>query len=377
MRALAQLARAAAGRRVGAVPAGARDPAGLHRRARRRRPRRDARRRSRAPAATPSGVDPLVPADLVIDHSRAGRRLRHALRVRPQHRARVRAQHRALRAAALGAGAPSTASASCRRAWASSTRSTSSTSAASCSCGRTRDGAVAVPDTLVGTDSHTTMIDALGMLGWGVGGIEAEAVLLGEPLVLGTPDGRRRASSAARLRTGVDGHRPRADADRDAAPRTASSASSSSSAATASPRCRCPTARRSPTWRPSTARPPRRFPVDDETLRYLDATGRGDVTAAGRGVHPRAGPVPRATATRSPTSASCWSSTSTPSSRAWPARGARRTACRSAGAPASFHEAYPREPNPARLRGATWCPRAASRRPRCWRPTSRSTTAPS
>ncbi len=44
-----------------------------------------------------------------------------------------------------------------------------------------RDG-VAFPDTLVGTDSHTTMINALGVLGYGVGGIEAEAVLLGQPL---------------------------------------------------------------------------------------------------------------------------------------------------------------------------------------------------
>jgi aconitate hydratase len=50
-----------------------------------------------------------------------------------------------------------------------------------------RDGTVAIPDTLVGTDSHTTMIDALGILGWGVGGIEAEAVMLGEPLVLQAP----------------------------------------------------------------------------------------------------------------------------------------------------------------------------------------------
>ncbi len=41
---------------------------------------------------------------------------------------------------------------------------------------------VAFPDTLVGTDSHTTMINGLGVLGWGVGGIEAEAVLLGQPL---------------------------------------------------------------------------------------------------------------------------------------------------------------------------------------------------
>src|SRR5262245_20475250 len=45
------------------------------------------------------------------------------------------------------------------------------------------DGAsVAYPDTLVGTDSHTTMISGLGVLGYGVGGIEAEAVLLGQPL---------------------------------------------------------------------------------------------------------------------------------------------------------------------------------------------------
>jgi aconitase A len=47
---------------------------------------------------------------------------------------------------------------------------------------------LAFPDTLVGTDSHTTMINGLGVLGWGVGGIEAEAVLLGQPLYLLTPE---------------------------------------------------------------------------------------------------------------------------------------------------------------------------------------------
>src|SRR4030095_6890316 len=46
---------------------------------------------------------------------------------------------------------------------------------------------VAYPDTLVGTDSHTTMINGLGVLGWGVGGIEADAGMLGEPLYLVTP----------------------------------------------------------------------------------------------------------------------------------------------------------------------------------------------
>ena len=45
----------------------------------------------------------------------------------------------------------------------------------------------AIPDTLVGTDSHTPMINGLGVLGWGVGGIEAEAALLGQPLPLVTP----------------------------------------------------------------------------------------------------------------------------------------------------------------------------------------------
>ncbi|GAC1465251.1 MAG: aconitate hydratase AcnA [Chloroflexota bacterium] len=50
------------------------------------------------------------------------------------------------------------------------------------------DGApVAVPDTLVGTDSHTTMVNGLGVLGWGVGGIEAEAALLGQPMYLLMP----------------------------------------------------------------------------------------------------------------------------------------------------------------------------------------------
>jgi len=47
---------------------------------------------------------------------------------------------------------------------------------------------IAFPDTVVGTDSHTTMVNALGVLGWGVGGIEAEAVLLGQPLYLLSPE---------------------------------------------------------------------------------------------------------------------------------------------------------------------------------------------
>ena len=55
-----------------------------------------------------------------------------------------------------------------------------------------RDGAsgdaTAYPDTLVGTDSHTTMVNGLGVVGWGVGGIEAEAAMLGQPISMLIPD---------------------------------------------------------------------------------------------------------------------------------------------------------------------------------------------
>lgn len=51
-----------------------------------------------------------------------------------------------------------------------------------------KDKWVVYPDTLVGTDSHTTMINGLGVVGWGVGGIEAEAAMLGQPVAMQTPE---------------------------------------------------------------------------------------------------------------------------------------------------------------------------------------------
>src|SRR5208283_5499575 len=50
-----------------------------------------------------------------------------------------------------------------------------------------RETEVAYPDTCVGTDSHTTMVNGLGVLGWGVGGIEAEAAMLGQPVSMLIP----------------------------------------------------------------------------------------------------------------------------------------------------------------------------------------------
>jgi aconitate hydratase len=54
--------------------------------------------------------------------------------------------------------------------------------------GNDHAGMVAFPDSLVGTDSHTTMIDGLGVVGWGVGGIEAEGVMLGQPIYMLLPE---------------------------------------------------------------------------------------------------------------------------------------------------------------------------------------------
>ena len=72
-----------------------------------------------------------------------------------------------------------------------------------------KDG-VYYPDTLVGTDSHTTMINGIGVVGWGVGGIEAEAGMLGQPVYFLTPDvvGVELTGQDSRRR---DGDRPGAD----------------------------------------------------------------------------------------------------------------------------------------------------------------------
>ena len=78
-----------------------------------------------------------------------------------------------------------------------------------------RDG-VAYPDTCVGTDSHTTMVNGLGVLGWGVGGIEAEAAMLGQPVLDAHPARRRlQAHRLHPVRRHRDRRRP--DDHRDAA----------------------------------------------------------------------------------------------------------------------------------------------------------------
>ena len=110
------------------------------------------------------------------------------------------------------------------------------------------------PDTLVGTDSHTTMVNGLAVLGWGVGGIEAEAAMLGQPHADG--DSRRRRLQADRQAARKAPPRPTwCSPSRRCCARRAWSTSSSSSTARASTSCRSPTAPPSPTWRRNTARP--------------------------------------------------------------------------------------------------------------------------
>ena len=148
----------------------------------RRRPRGDAERDRRLSAATRRVINPLIPAELVIDHSVQVDVVRVAPRVRAERRARGRAQPRAVRVPALGAA---------------SLRDFKVVPPGTGICHQvnleylarvveSRDG-VAFPDTLVGPDSHTTMVNGLGVLGWGVGGIEAEAAMLGEPLSMLVP----------------------------------------------------------------------------------------------------------------------------------------------------------------------------------------------
>jgi aconitate hydratase len=137
-----------------------------------------------------------------------------------------------------------------------------------------RDG-VAMPDTLFGADSHTTMVNGLGVLGWGVGGIEAEAAMLGQPtylpwpVVVGVklkgalPTGTTATDLVLTLtelfrRKGVVNKFIEFAGDGLASLRVEERATVSNM---------CPEYGATATF----------FPVDDQTLRYLDQTGRGDL----------------------------------------------------------------------------------------------------
>ena len=110
---------------------------------------------------------------------------------------------------------------------------------------------IAFPDTLVGTDSHTTMVNGLAVLGWGVGGIEAEAAMLGQPISMVLPEvvGVRLHGTLNEGATATDLVLTLTQILR----KKASSVASSSISGRGSRASRSPNGRLSATWRPSTA----------------------------------------------------------------------------------------------------------------------------
>ncbi len=143
---------------------------------------------------------------------------------------------------------------------------------------KSADGKTVYPDTLVGTDSHTTMINGLGVLGWGVGGIEAEAAMLGQPvsmlipLVVGVkltgavPEGATATDLVLTVtemlrKKGVVGKFVEFFGDGLAQLSLADRATIANMAPEYGATCGI-------------------FPVDDETLRYLRFTGRAEAQVA-------------------------------------------------------------------------------------------------
>ena len=211
-------------------------------------------------------------------------------------------------------------------------------------------GQVAVPDTLVGTDSHTTMINGLGVVGWGVGGIEAEAVMLGQPLYMLMPEvvgfeltGQLPAGATATdlvltvtqilRKEGVVGKFVEFFGAGVSSMKLADRATIGNMA-------------------PEYGATMGFFPVDDETLDYLRSTGRTEAEVrTGRALLQGAGTVPHRRRARRRSSRKTLSARSGhASSRAWPGRSGRRTACRWRTMKQSFRKALASAGRRARLR---------------------------
>ncbi len=157
---------------------------------------------AKAQGKDPKTIEPLVPVDLVVDHSVMIDHFGTPEGAGPEHEAGVRAQPRALRVHEVGhAGLRHLR----RRAARLRHRPPGQPRVPGPRRAQTGSGADTVyyPDTLVGTDCHTTMINGIGVVGWGVGGIEAEAGMLGQPVYFLTPDVVGVRPDRARLREGV------------------------------------------------------------------------------------------------------------------------------------------------------------------------------
>ena len=288
-------------------------------------------------------INPLVPVDLVIDHSVIVDEFGNAEGLQEERRSRICPQRRALPLPEMGpAGVlelpvvpPGTGI--CHQVnleYPGPDRLDQE--------GKVQAGArqastveVAYPDSLVGTDSHTTMVNGLAVLGWGVGGIEAEACMLGQPLSMLLPEvDRLRADRQAEGRR----HRDRSRAHRHAD--AAQEGRRRQVRRVLRPGPRISVARRprdhrqhgAGIWRDLRLLPGRhrdaRLPEDHQPLAVARRAGRKICQGAGHVPHPhvaRSGLHRHAATSISPTSC-----------RRWPARSVRKAASRwKASAPAS------------------------------------------
>ena len=202
----------------------------------------------------------------------------------------------------------------------------------------TRNGQ-AYPDTLVGTDSHTTMVNGLGVLGWGVGGIEAEAAMLGQPVSMLIPKvvGFQLSGELPPGATATDLVLTITEMLREHGVVGKFVEFYGEGVGAVPLANRATIGNMSPEFGSTCAI----FPIDDETLNYLRFTGRDDDAGRPRrGLLQGAGPLARPVA-RARTTPRRSRSTSRRSCRRSPARSARRTASRS---------------TPPRSRSAPRCP---------------------
>ena len=239
----------------------------------------------------PQKVNPLQPVELVIDHSVQVDHFGTAERAGSSTPISNITAIASATCSCAGDRRRSATSASCRPRPASSTRSTSSTSRASSAARDADGGAIAYPDTVFGTDSHTTMVNGLGVVGWGVGGIEAEAAMLGQPSSMLIPPvlGYRLTGKLPEGATATDLVLTITEALRKKGVVGKFVEFFGPGLAHLTIADRVTLGNMCPEYGATVAI----FPIDDMTLDYLRLTGRdADADRAGRGVREGAGPVP-------------------------------------------------------------------------------------
>ena len=201
---------------------------------------------------------------------------------------------------------------------------------------------VAFPDTLVGTDSHTTMVNGLSVLGWGVGGIEAEAAMLGQPISMLIPEvvGFRLTGELKDGVTATDLVLTVTEMLRRSGVVGKFVEFFGIGLANLPLEDRATIANMAPEYGATCGF----FPIDEETHRLSEGDGAQEDSASpwSRPTRRRKGSIARATR-RTRCSPSCSLSISARSSRRSPGRSVRRTACRSTKAASAFAEALDKE----------------------------------